>query len=291
MRTVKMALNAINKIIPRAGDFIALATVLYLIVFLLLAGVNFSLPVFAETENLKSETKNDTDKSKAKDTDKSKTKKGKKARTALDYMSSDDTVPGYVASIDPNIHYRKAQELANEKKYNAALKEVNAALVQNPKFYEARYLGALLYQWQGRKDDAVAKYRSLLLEKPDYLQARIGLASVLKELGHNKASEAEFRKATETNFSSVEAHYNLANLLIKENRFKEAVSELRICVKLAPTNAAVHNNLGVIFFNEHYLEEAEKEFKQASELDPANKTFLHNLESVRTAGKPPPALG
>ncbi len=165
-------------------------------------------------------------------------------------------------------------------------------MIDNPQYYEADYLGALIYQCQGRKQEAVAKYKRLLLKKPNYLQARISLGMALNELGQDKASEQQYRKAIEISFASCEAHYNFANLLIKDGRLKEALAELKICQKLSPTNAAVHNNMGVIFLHENYPEEAEKEFRQATELAPDNKTFLHNLESVHDKKKTlPDAVG
>ncbi len=213
-----------------------------------------------------------------------KTKKSKR-RTASELMSSDDTTKEYVHSIDPDLHYEKARHLTLEKKYNEALKEVNTALTQNPKYYEAKYLGALIYERQGRKQEATLKYKHLLNEKPHYLQAQISYASLLSDLGQNKAAEIEYRKAIDLSFTSSEAHYDLANLLTKESRFKEALQELNICLKLAPDNAAVHNNLGVIYFHQNYKEQSEKEFEQASELDPANTIYMHNLELVRSNDK------
>jgi len=220
-----------------------------------------------------------------------KAKKTKK--TALEQMSSDDTTAAYSLSIDPNAHFEKARQLAAHQKYNAALKEVNEALTQNPQFYEALYLGALIYDKQGRKQEAAKKYKHLLLYKPNYLQARISFAMVLSDLGQTQAAEAEYRKALELSYTSFEAHYDLANLLTKQSRFKEALQELRICLKLEPDSAATHNNLGVIYFHQHYVEESEKEFEQASELDPANKTYLHNLDLVRSGNQSleAPSLG
>ncbi len=224
----------------------------------------------------------------------SETSKAKRTRkTAIEQMSSDDTTKEYAAAIDPNLHYEKARSLALQQKYNSALKELNEALIQNPHFYEARYLGAIIYDKQGRKQDAAKKLKQLLFYKPNYLQARISFGMVLSELGQLQAAEAEYKKAIDLSYMSVEPHYNLANLLTKQSRFKEALSELRICLKLSPGNAAVHNNLGVIYFHQHYVEESEKEFRQASELDPANTTYMHNFELVRSGNKSAeePSLG
>ncbi len=60
-------------------------------------------------------------------TETKKSKPHKTKKTSMEYMSSDDTKPGYNTSVDPVLHYQKAQALANEKKYNAALKEINQA--------------------------------------------------------------------------------------------------------------------------------------------------------------------
>ena len=217
----------------------------------------------------------------------------KKGKTANEIMSSDDTTREYVNSVDPSLHYEKARALAADKKYSESLKEINAALGQNPKYYEAKYLGILIFEQEGRKQEAAKKYKQLLLEKPNYLQARISFASLLADLGQDKDAEVEYRKAIDLSFMSCESHYNLANLLTKENRFKEALQELRICLKLKPDNAAAHNNMGVIYYHQNYKEESEKEFQQASELDPANKIYLHNLELIRGGDKnsEPPSLG
>jgi Flp pilus assembly protein TadD len=227
--------------------------------------------------------------------DKPHTTKGKKSRkkSANELMSSDDTTREYARAIDPALHYEKARHLALERKYSEALKEVNEALIQNPKYYEAKYLGALIFEREGRKQEAASKYKQILLEKPNYLQAQISYASLLADLGQSKASEAEYRKAIDLSFMSWEGHYDLANLLTKENRFKEALQELRICLKLKPDSAAVHNNMGVIFYHQNYKDESEKEFRQASELDPANKIYVHNLELVQSGDKKTeiPSLG
>jgi tetratricopeptide (TPR) repeat protein len=182
---------------------------------------------------------------------------------------------------DPMPHLRRAVSYTNAKDYHKALVEVNKALLLNSHLVEARYQGALIYQLQGRTEDAMKRYRDVLRVDPNYTQAHINLGVCYRRLDRLDDAEDEYRKAVELNFYSLQAHYNLANVLIQKNDLEAALKELKACVKIAPDNASVHNNLGVIYEKRAYYEEAEEEFLRALNLSPANQQFEHNLEAVR----------
>jgi Flp pilus assembly protein TadD len=187
-----------------------------------------------------------------------------------------DTIAG-----DPDLHLRMARTLLAKQRYKEALSQVNEALKLNSDMWEARYLGAYIFQLEGRSDEALVKYKQYLAVKPDDQQAHINLGILLKRAGKFDEAEDQYRKAIDINFSTLEAHYNLANLYIEKNRLENALKELLVCAKIAPTNAMVHNNLGVIYQKRDYLEEAAEEFSKAANLEPANHTFTLNLDLVR----------
>src|SRR5215472_11960952 len=72
---------------------------------------------------------------------------------------------------DPVVHLKQAKRLTGLKKYKEALQEVNKALSENPNYWEAYYQGAYIFQLQGRRKEAIIKYRKLLDRRPDFLQA------------------------------------------------------------------------------------------------------------------------
>lgn len=189
------------------------------------------------------------------------------------------------SNVDPRRHYMMAKDLLAQKQYKACLEEVNKALVLNPHYWDAMYVGCLSLQLQERNEEAIRKYRRLVKFKPDMIEAHVNLGVLLKKTGQLDEAESEYKKAIEINFYKVDPHYNLANLLIEKGDLEGALRELKACVKLAPRNAWVHNNLGVIYQKRNYLEEAEEEFKKAIKLEPANRTFAQNLNSVKSMMK------
>ncbi len=206
-----------------------------------------------------------------------------KLKVDLDTLESDD----------PQYFLKQAIFHIKAKQYRPALLELNKCISLDSRNYYARYLGALVYQLQGRDEEAISRYRHYLEIRPDDIQANINLGSLLRKTGEYAESEECFKHAIHINFYSLEAHYNLSNLLLEIGRIEESLKELKICNKFDPHNAWVHNNLGVIYQRSNYREEAEEEFKRALALDPANRTFEKNLEKIRgrsasgsmTAGK------
>ncbi|MDZ4834491.1 MAG: tetratricopeptide repeat protein [Candidatus Melainabacteria bacterium] len=184
-------------------------------------------------------------------------------------------------STDPHFYYKRANYCLSKKHYKQALNDLNEACQLKPDYWEARYLGAYIFQLQGRTNEAIDKYKEYIAVRPDDIHARINIGSLLRSKGDFLDAEENYRKAVETNFYSIQAHYNLANVLIDQHKHEEALKELKCCLKLDPKNAWVHNNIGVIYQKRNYLEEAEEEFVRALTLEPANRTFEKNLTLLR----------
>lgn len=235
-----------------------------------------------ETGEKKKETVTDkaTVKPAVKDTDKETDKEDGSDSQEQSKAPIKGEKPLDVIDADPELHYEQAKRLAEHKHYKEALVEVNKTLQLNKKYWDAIYLGAYIYQLEGRNKEAIEKYAALLKVRPDYFTARINLGVLLRNEGRLEEAETQYRKAINLNFYSLQAHYNLANLLIAKQDLEAALKELLACAKLAPTNAWVHNNLGVIYQQRDYLEEALDEFQKALNLEPANKSFEQNVAQV-----------
>lgn len=184
-------------------------------------------------------------------------------------------------SRDPNFFLKRARVFVKHKMYRRALIDLNKCLSLSPNSWDAKYIGAYIYQLQGRVDEAIDRYRYLLKIKPDNILAHINIGSLLRQRHQYDLAEKHYRKAVSINHYSLKAHYNLANVLADQHRLEEALKELKICVKLKPKNAWVHNNLGVLYQKINYHEEAEEEFLKAITLEPTNKQFVTNLKLLR----------
>ncbi|MBX9691522.1 MAG: tetratricopeptide repeat protein [Cyanobacteria bacterium] len=194
-----------------------------------------------------------------------------KLKVDLDSLESDD----------PQYFLKQAIFHIKAKQYRTALEELNKCISLDSRNHQARYLGAFVYQLQGRDEEAISRYRSYLEIRPDDVQANVNLGALLRKTGEYAESEECLKHAVHVNFYSLEAHYNLSNLFLELGKLEEALKELKICNKFDANNAMVHNNLGVIYMRRNYKDEAEEEFRRALSLDPANRTFEKNLQLVR----------
>ena len=125
-----------------------------------------------------------------------------------------------VIGSDPQLHVKLAKQAINRKAYAEALVQVNTALKLNKNEWEARYLGAYIYQLQGRTAEAAERYKQFLLAKPENQQAHINLGVMLRQLGKLDEAEDEYRQAIDLHYYSLQAHYDLANLLIAREKWK-----------------------------------------------------------------------
>lgn len=195
------------------------------------------------------------------------------------YMAQDDSNPGM--NKDPQVFYETGCRYLTIKKYQSALDSFNKALELNPRFYEASYKKALVYQLTGYDKYAARRYQDILNHRPDMDEARINLAALHRKHKHYSGAEEQLQMVLVHKFTSFEAHYNLANVYVEDNKPEEALKEYKICLKMKPTNPMVHNNLGVLFLQKNYPEEALQEFHKAAQLDPRNPTFAANITATQ----------
>lgn len=216
--------------------------------------------------------------SKDEDKDESELKEDKEVQ-ANAYMSHDDSRPS--ENCDPLVFYQAGCRAIKQKKYQLALEAFNRALELNPRYYEASYRKALVYQLTGYDKYAARRYQDVLKYRPDMDEARINLAALHRKHKHYTGAEEQLRSVLQHNFASFEAHYNLANVLVEAGKPEEALKEYKTCLKMKPNNPMVHNNLGVLFLERNYPEEALQEFRRANQIDPKNATFISNVGTAQ----------
>ena len=227
----------------------------------------------------KMEPKKDTSKEDEEDAAERKRLADDKEVRANAYMSQDDSNPGM--QRDPQIFFETGCRYLKLKKFQAALDAFNKALELNPRYYEASYKKALVYQLTGYDKYAARRYQDVLKYRPDMDEARINLAALHRKHKHYAGAEEQLEMVLAHNFASFEAHYNLANVFVEDNKAEDALREYKVCLKMKPTNPMVHNNLGVLFLQKNYPEEALQEFRRAAQLDPRNQTFTANINATQ----------
>jgi Tfp pilus assembly protein PilF len=196
--------------------------------------------------------------------------------SANTFMSRDDSG----AKIDPLLYYQAGLRFMKEKKYQLSLEAFNKALEINPRYYEASYRKALVFQLTGYDKYAARRYQDVLKYRPDMDEARINLAELHRKHKHLSGAEEQLEAVIQHNWASFEAHYNLANVLVEDNKMEDALKQYKFCLKMKPNNANLHNNLGVLFLQKNYPDEALQEFRKAAQLAPKNQMFQTNMTTA-----------
>lgn len=206
-----------------------------------------------------------------------------KEAAANSYMAHDDSG----LKVDPLLYYQAGLRFMKAKSYQLALDAFNKALEINPRYYEASYRKAQVYQLTGYDKFAARRYLEVLKYRPDMDEARINLATLHRQHKHYSGAEEQLEAVIQHNWASFEAHYNLANVLVEDSnatgakdKWERALKEYKFCLKLRPNNANLHNNLGVLFLQKDYPDEALQEFRKAAQLAPKNQMFSTNIAAA-----------
>jgi Flp pilus assembly protein TadD len=159
---------------------------------------------------------------------------------------SPSTLWAHAAAVDPSSYQARINlglAASNNRDYDTALREFDAAIRLNPRSSNAQFNRGLALAKLGRTNDAIASYRDGLDIDP----------------------------------IDATAHAHLGDLLASENRLADAEAEYREAVRLAP-HADLYNSLGITLARQDRLAEAMAAFRDALALDPAHADARANLE-------------
>jgi tetratricopeptide (TPR) repeat protein len=156
------------------------------------------------------------------------------------------TLWAHAVAVDPSSYHARINfglSALNEQRYDAALREFDAAIRLNARSSNAHFNRGLALAKQGRADDAIASYRNGLALDP----------------------------------TDATAHAHLGDLFASANRWPDAEIEYRDAARLAP-HPDLYNSLGIALAQQHRLAEAVAAFRDALALDPHHADAKSNLE-------------
>lgn len=175
--------------------------------------------------------------------------------------------------------YRQGLTLQREGKNPEAL----ALYQKSIEIYEKNIPAHQSYQdiliLQGKKEDALGKYKARLNENPrestcNYLYGRL--------LGWENGKEY-FKKSISLNKKFAWGYYALGQSLMLEKKYADAAAEFEKSIELDPEIAEVHLQLGRAYAMRGKLGDAEQEFKRVIEIDPASPDgylYLGNISLI-----------
>ena len=142
-----------------------------------------------------------------------------------------------------------ANKLLKQGEYVRAMAKVDQHLATDPKNPQARFLRGLVFNAQGKSDEALVTFRSLTEDYPEL----------------------------------PEPYNNLAVLYAGQGKYDEALSALKMAIRINPGYATAQENLGDV-----YSQMAGLAYERAATLESAQRKLALNRELLNIE-KPAPA--
>ncbi len=182
---------------------------------------------------------------------------------------------------DLYFHIGAAWAQANDDE--AAKAAFEEALRLNPNDARAHNDLGVLYEKQGRLDEALEAYRAAVAAQPAFALAWSNLGDLAGRQGDHETAVAAFSKAVESAPEAVEHHYNLALHLAASGDRLRAVMRYEIALDLAPKHLRAMNNLALLLAEQGKNDEAQALLEQALALQPDFALARANLGNLHIA--------
>lgn len=153
-------------------------------------------------------------------------------------------------------------------------------LTYSPKSFKAHFNLGLVYEQEGKLEEAIKQYNIARQIQPDYFLIHNNLGNLYVTMGKFDLAEKEFIQSLEVKPDYFLTHNNLGNLYALNREFDIAVQAYRESIKLNPNYSESHNNLGSTLIEMGKYDEAGKELKEALRLNPGNAEAYNNLGNM-----------
>ncbi|UPU36715.1 tetratricopeptide repeat protein [Geomonas paludis] len=145
----------------------------------------------------------------------------------------------------------------------------------------------VVYESQGRYDEAVREYSEALRIRPNNIEARTNLGVVYDKTGRFNEAEREYKAVLNLDPRFTETYYNLGMLYLGQNRFGEALQAFATVLTLNPRSGDAHNNIAMLYQRQGRMDEARQHLVEALRLDPENELYRRNFAQCMGRSKGP----
>ena len=205
----------------------------------------------------------------------------------------EDALPPLRLGARSNVRaqYNLAVALYNLKRYDEAIRALDALVTQHPMREEAPWAHRMMaraYAAQTKWTDAIEQLRTTLAMTPHDAEARTLLVDAYNARGVELAQAqrfdhaiVEFQSALGYDDRDVSARFNLATALFDAGRLDEALDHARRALALHPGNADGHHLVGKLLALRGRLDESIASLETAVKLRPEDAVIREDLARVR----------
>jgi protein O-mannosyl-transferase len=170
----------------------------------------------------------------------------------------------YVLSVTPNAslgHYHMGIIFEDQGKVDEALRSYRRSVILNPGRPDVRYNFARLLARKGQQDEAIVNYRLVLQVDPKNALAHYSLGSLLGMRGDIGEARQYLEQAINLKPDYAEAHSNLGNVLSMQGQPKEAVQHYQKSLEADPNSDDTRFNLGMALLHLSDFDAAAEQFR------------------------------
>lgn len=161
-----------------------------------------------------------------------------------------------------------------------AIAAFKSAIALRPDYAAAYGNLSLALQSAGRLDEAIDALRHVTVLNPKQFEAHAALGTLLHRASRLQDAASSYRRALAIRADSAETLSNLGNALRELGEISEAITLLRRVIELRPTHPAAHMHLGIALGAAQQWEQAIAAYQRAIQLDPTFPDAYNNLANA-----------
>lgn len=175
--------------------------------------------------------------------------------------------------------YMQASKLTYQKMYEL-----------NPNSWRVHQVLAQSYQEAGRRDDAIAEYKSAIAINPAGPELHMELGDLYRDAVQLDKAEEEYRSELQIDPGNEDAAYRLASILLDQQRPQDAITLLGGLLVNNPDSMMLHYQMGRAQLGMDHLKEAVAELSQVTrnstkvDSDTLQQTYFYLSRAYRNLG-------
>ncbi len=171
------------------------------------------------------------------------------------------------------------EKLRNQENKSAII-ELKKALILDPGSIDAYYYLAVAEQRMGYLGDAIESYQAALRNDPLFYEARFNLATIYGVRKEYNLALKQFKKALEIYPEDADLHYNMAFSYDQMGEKGKAIAGYKKASQLQPNMVDAYMRLAVLYELLERPSEAMGEYRKVLKVDPDSQIAKRKLEEL-----------
>jgi len=173
--------------------------------------------------------------------------------------------------------FRDGTDALARRDFKGAPEVFEKVIAKDPNHKSAHLNLGLAQGAQGHTFDALAQFQKEEQISPDDPRAYQAAALLANYMGNTNGAIAEWRKLLKADPANGTAATSLAGLLMQQEKYTDAAEVLEVAVKAAPDNSGLQYQLGEAYFKSGQGDKAVTRMKQAVEQKDDDPDMLNNV--------------